>query len=256
MKKIIKELVERDGQKIVQCTISDERWYIKDVNGKNLFVPSVTWITSYYPKGIGFYKWLANTGWDESEAIKVAAGDKGSKVHAAVVDLIDGKKIRMDSQYPNSETGILEELKLEEYEAIMSFRDWFNEAEPKVIDREFVVWGNDIYAGTVDLLCEINEEIWLIDNKTSKSIWPDFELQVSAYKHALNPSYNLKQPVKLGILQLGYGLNRKGFKLTEIQDKYELFKGAYSFWKNENENVKPKIKDYPETLELTKVVKS
>src|SRR4051794_35372068 len=85
MKKIIRETDEKNG--IVQVTIADERWYIKEVEDPNtklpkfLYVPSVTWIAGHYPKGTEFYKWLANKGWDESQAIKVAAGDKGSKVH-------------------------------------------------------------------------------------------------------------------------------------------------------------------------------
>jgi hypothetical protein len=42
-------------------------------------VPSVTWISGFWPKGIGFYKWLADKGWDEAEAAKQAAGDKNEK---------------------------------------------------------------------------------------------------------------------------------------------------------------------------------
>ena len=33
-------------------------------------------IAGHYPKGIAFYKWLAEKGWDESQALKSAAGDK------------------------------------------------------------------------------------------------------------------------------------------------------------------------------------
>ena len=113
MKKIIK-IVDKE-KNIIQITVCDERWYVKDsVNPvtrlpEYKFVPSVTWIAGHYPKGIGFYKWLANTGWNESEAIKNAAGDKGSKVHSAIVDLIDGKEVKMDSQYENKTTDFFKE---------------------------------------------------------------------------------------------------------------------------------------------------
>jgi hypothetical protein len=49
------------------------------------YVPPVTWIAGHYPKRIAFYKWFAEKGWDESQALKSAAGDKGSKLHEAEV---------------------------------------------------------------------------------------------------------------------------------------------------------------------------
>jgi hypothetical protein len=61
------------------------------------YVPSVTWITGHYPKGVQFYKWLAEHGWDESQAIKQAAGDNGSKVHDAISAILRGEEVRIDS---------------------------------------------------------------------------------------------------------------------------------------------------------------
>ena len=83
-----KKIIQLDNEKKVwRITTTDERWYAIENQNKETglpefnFLPSVTWISSFYPKGIAFYKWLANKGWDESEALKIAAGDKGSKVH-------------------------------------------------------------------------------------------------------------------------------------------------------------------------------
>ena len=53
---------------------------------------------------------------------------------------------------------------------------------------------------------------------------------------------------KLAILQIGYKKNKKGYKFTEVQDKYHLFKNAYKVWKNENPNFKPKERDYPTVI--------
>jgi hypothetical protein len=82
------------------------------------FVPSVIWIAGFHPKGVQFYKWLANQGWDESQAIKQTAGDKGSKVHAAVEDLIAGNTVSMEAKYLNHSTERDEPLSLEEYETL------------------------------------------------------------------------------------------------------------------------------------------
>src|SRR5439155_20894113 len=174
--------VTKDG--IVQVTIADERWYIKDtidpVSGLPIktFVPSVTWISGHYPKSIGFYKWLAQKGWDEAEAIKIAAGDKGSKVHNAIGTLLAGEKVEISypdhkgSEYVNPTTGQLEELTLEEYDCLLAFQRWFQEVKPETIAREFVVWNEEYgYAGTIDYLCKIGGVPYLIDFKTSQDVW-------------------------------------------------------------------------------------
>ena len=239
MKKIIKEITKD----IVQITCCDERWYV--VGDK--YFPSVTWIASYYPKGVAFHKWLASKGWDEAEAIKIAAGSKGSKVHRAVEDLINGIPVKMDSCYVNPKTEKEEELSLEEYEAIMSFVEWHRKYSPLVLGTELTVLNSDYnYAGTIDLICEMDGKVWLIDYKTGQDVWPEHELQISAYKHA----YLLSKIDELGILQLGYRRNKKGYKLTEVQDKFELFLAAQKIWWNENEKVEPKKKDYPMILTL------
>lgn len=233
------EIKKTKEEGVIQITTVDERWYQKE----DEFVPSVTWIAGYYPKGIGFYKWLANKGWEEAEAIKQAAGDKGSKVHKAVEDLILGKEVKMDSVYADS-NGEESELTVEEWECVMSFVDWWKEVKPELIKAEHTVFAKK-YAGTVDLLCKIGEETWIVDFKTSSEVWPEYELQVSAYKHAI------PEAQKAGILQLNYKRNKiKKYKFTEVEDKYHLFESAYLVWENENKGVQPKQKDYPVSLSL------
>ena len=252
MQKEIRALKE-DG--IVQVTLVDERWYARPKMDATTglpatyeFVPSVTWICGFYPKGIGFYKWLASTGWDEAQAIKTAAGDRGSKVHQAVGDLLEGHDVAMDAKYLNRTTGVPEELTLEEYECLMAFRDWWTDAKPTLIAREFVLWG-DGYAGTGDLLCTIKGESWLIDLKTSQYVWPEHELQVSAYKHAV-PGLWSNLVLKLGILQVGYRANKRKWKLTEVADQYDLFLSAKAIWAKETAGAEVFQRDYPLRLSL------
>jgi len=250
MKKEIREVNKEKG--ILQCTTVGERWYIKETTNSTTgmpefeYVPSTTWICESSPRGIGFYRWLADKGWDESEAIKIAAGDKGSKVHAAIDALIAGHEVKIDSAFLNPSTDKQEELTLEEYEAVMSFSDWYKEAKPKILIHDFVVWGNG-YAGTVDMLCEVDGKVYLVDFKTSQQVFLSHELQVSAYVHAL-PDGMIKPPVGIAILQIGYRKNKKRFKFTELEDKYAQFLAAKSFWENEYKDVKPLQRDYPLSL--------
>ena len=257
MKKEIREVKDN----IVQVTIADERWYIRESTNKETglpeyqFVPSVTWICSFYPKGVRFYQWLASKGWDEAEAIKQAAGDKGSKVHQAIIDLIDGKTVKIDAKYVNPTKSAEEELTLEEYECVLSFSDWFLKTKPEVVAREVVVFNDEYgYAGTTDLLCKINGEPWLIDFKTSQQVWPEHEIQVSGYKHAIadNP--------KLAILQIGYRRNREKndgtrtmWKFTEVEDQFDLFLAARQIWAKETEGQTVFKKDYPLAISLLPV---
>jgi hypothetical protein len=276
MEKIIREV--RAG--MVQITVADERWYI-DQNGEYpVFVPSVTWQAHSYPKGIGYYKWLAEHGWDEAEAIKEAAGEKGSKVHLAIADLIAGKEVHMDAKYPNR-NGIEETLSLEEWDCILSFADfWKSNPGIKVIASEIPVFMKEhredcekkkgsptcscCYAGTIDLVCEMDGDIWVIDFKTSQYIWPEYELQLSAYKHALPPikvveehggkKIRVAKPVKkIGILNVGYKRNKNKWKFTEIEDKFDLFGAAQRIWFNEHGNERPSVRDYPEKVSLVAI---
>jgi hypothetical protein len=267
VKKLIEELDRERG--VYRVTTVDERHYARPAIDPDTglpayeFIPSVTWISGYYPKGVGFYKWLANTGWDESQALREAAADKGSKVHQACAALIDGKTLAMESEFINPSSGQAEPLAVEEWQCLMAFRDWWAAARPTTLLRDIVVWG-DGYAGTLDWVGTLPEEdgaraLWLLDFKTGASVWPEHRLQVSAYKHALlgDPPAMLTGPfipgglpfLRLGVLQLGYRQNQRGWKLTEVEDCYPLFEAARAIWAAECDGEKPTQREYP--LELT-----
>lgn len=255
MKKIIKTVDEKRG--IIQVTTADERWYFKTVPGAKdglptfKVVPSVTWIAGHYPKGIAFYKWLASKGWDEAEAIKNAAGDKGSKVHYALSAILKGEEVRIDSQFENPSTGRLEELTFEEIDCIKAFVDWRESVKPEILAFDLVVFSDKYdYAGTIDLVCKIKEDVYLIDFKTGQYLWPEQELQISAYKSALSeaPGEIKMEGMKLAFLQLGYRRNKNAYKFTECDDQFDLFLTARKIWANETKGESVKQKDYPIVL--------
>ena len=285
MKKEIRVADKKRG--IVQVTIADERWYMRQSEDKAtglpvfLAVPSVTWIAGHYPKGIGFYKWLADKGWDESQAIKQAAGDKGSKVHEAISAILGGMEVRIDSKFLNKTTGKSEELTLEEVDCIKSFIDWRTEFEKDYI-IESIAWDMVVfseihnYAGTIDYIVRLTPKEdgknplkltgptpFVVDFKTSKQVWTEYELQVSAYREGIvngeNPVYSRNENgtegkiidmsgLRTAILQVGYNLNRAGWKWNMIEDKFSVFLAAQFIWKNESSTQSPKVRDYPMVL--------
>jgi hypothetical protein len=259
MKKIIRETDEKLG--IVQVTIADERWYIKQVTDPTTklpvmqYVPSVTWIAGHYPKGIEYFKWLASKGWDESQEIMRDAGDRGSKVHAAISAILRGEEVRIDSKFINPSTEQLEELTLEECDGIKAFVDWFKANNPVSIAWDVTVFSEKHgYAGTIDYICRIGEQVYIIDFKTSQQVWPSHRLQLSAYKepiaHGEFQIEGLKEvwDIKLAVLQIGYRKNKAGYKWNEIEDQFPLFLAARQIWANETEGQAPKLREYPIVL--------
>jgi hypothetical protein len=241
--KIERKIVD-PAKGIIQITTSNERWYLKEA--ENIYIPSVTWICNVGdPKGVEFYKWLASKGWSEAESIKEVAGNKGSKVHKGVEMLLHGETIAYNSMIPNR-NGVPEETTSEEYEAILSFAGWFRTLKDfKLICTEQTLFHpKNLYAGTIDLLCEISGKKWLIDLKTSKSVYRSQRMQLSAYAEALG------EPVNIGILQLGYQKNKNRYKFTEIEKNFNLFLAAYEIWKDECGDEKPKQSEYPLSITL------
>lgn len=237
---------------LVQITTSDSRWYlIEQENKPERFMPSVTWITSTgIPKGKGYEKWLADKGIDEAEAIKIAAGDKGSKVHKAISEILLGKVVKFNDKYAGSEGNEPEELTAIEYEAIMSFANWLNKTQPEMIDIDYtLVNEQEGYAGTIDMKLKIDGEIWIVDVKTSKDVYLSHKAQVSAYM-ATDPECQ-----KIAILQVGYARNKDKYKFTEIEPCYPVFLAAKEIWAVENKNVQPQQKDFPLELKWEKVEK-
>jgi hypothetical protein len=254
MKKLIKTVDEKRG--IVQVTIANERWYIRERENPVTklpefnYVPSVTWIAGHYPKGIQFYKWLADQGWDESQAIKSAAGDKGSKVHDAISAILRGEEVRIDSKFLNRSTAQMEELTLEECDCILSFVAWRNEVKPQSLAWDVTIFSEKYgYAGTIDYICIIDGRTFIVDFKTSQQVWPEYELQVSAYKKPIEiadvEGMHDVAAINLAILQVGYRRNKAGYKWNEIDDKFPLFLAARQIWQAECDGQEPKMREYP-----------
>ncbi|MEM5853841.1 MAG: PD-(D/E)XK nuclease family protein [Candidatus Aenigmatarchaeota archaeon] len=269
MKKEIREIINQKGEKIIQITTYDERWYAKPVLDETTgmpryeFYPSVTWITSSgYPKGIGFMKWLAQQGWDEAQALGDEASARGYKIHCGAGILLSGKELSLEDKLPR-EWGDPEpeEIKPDEWEAFLSLKNWVESLENfEVVAVEYTAFNEkEKYAGTIDLICRIDGQLYLIDLKTSKEVWPEHELQLSAYANLEVDLKELKiteeewKNKKLAILQIGYNRNQKGWKLTEVQEQYDLFLAVKKIWEKEHSEDKPEQKEYPLTIKIEKL---
>lgn len=254
MKKDIRVVDKKNN--IVRITTADERWYVKDGVNKVTKLPeykfyrNATWIAGCYPKGVHFYKWLASKGWDESQVIMEDAGERGTMIHAAIEMLLKGETVNIDTKIFNTVTEKERELTVDEYAATMSFQDWFNEIKPEVLEIEQVYFNEEHnYAGTLDLICKIDEVLYIVDFKSGQNIFPNHEIQLNLYAMAYAEKH--KALPELALLRVGYQKNKRLFKFDDISNnQFKLCEASMEIWDKEYSKVEPKQRDYPMSLKL------
>jgi len=234
---------------VKQINIFDERWYeIQQKDAPPLYFPSVTTYLEAWPKGYGYELWLKNT--KDPDAIRNEAGQLGSSVHNLIQRTLLGEKIRY---LPN-------EMSVEEWERYLAWACFWKEftAKHKVtLNKNFVekvVYSEKLQcAGMLDLLCMVDGEPELLDWKTGKTVGDTAEMQVSVYAIMTGEHYPKFKPKKCIIVQINPALNKKGFRLYEIEnieENLEDFLHIQAVWRRANKNAKPKFKFYPMEVDL------
>jgi len=242
-----------------QINFLDERFYTTD---NETFFPSVTTVLNVYPKGFGFDNWLKELGHNADEVLK-RAGEQGSKVHDAIDRIIQGHKISW--VYTDEEGNSKGNYTLDEWVMILRFVEFWETYKPLVIANEFnIVSVKYRLGGTLDLVCMIKGERWLVDFKTSNGLHTTHELQMSAYAMMFNEK-NPEMPIqRVGILWLkaatkgidktGKKMQGAGWQLKEFDrhytESFTLFNHVSAIWDEENPNYKPKNMTYPDTVKL------
>ena len=248
-----------DKEKNIVCISTlDERYYGEEVRDPVTglpvitWVPSITFITNSYPKGIQYMRWLADKGYDKAEEIKTEAGDRGTIVHHAIEKLMTDGVLKMDDKIMDRE-GIAREMTPDEYYCAMTFLQWYEaNGKPKPLAIEKTVRSKQYgYAGTLDYIFDLNDKKILLDIKTSKNIYPNHKLQLSALRQACR-----EEGIEIdtiAILQVGYTLNKtQHYKFTEVEDRFDLFLSIKAVWMAEHGGDKPLQRDYPLSLSLNR----
>ncbi len=233
-----------------KITIPQEHWYESSKN-KGTWLPSVTTFLDAYPKGIAYIIWLKQVGLNASQILK-EAGEIGSNVHSAIDQFVKSGELK----YLSSDQKEL--YKWEEWELICRAMEFFSIYKPDIIAHEFSFASDELgFGGTIDMICKLNNEIWLIDYKSGNAIYDSHFLQIAAYTKAwelLNPQYPIS---KTGILHLKASTRKQvdgniqgnGWKLEQssnnINEDFEYFQYCKKLWWKANKNAKPKILEYP-----------
>lgn len=237
-----------------QITLPDTRFYQVD----DEFYPSVTSVLAYWPKNPAFYEWLKDVG-RNADTIMKEAGMKGTASHNAIEEYLKTGK----SEYKGPSHA-------RTYQDVNKFDEFWNMAKPKLLYTE-VPSRHDVYkyAGTVDLVLQVGEEVWVIDIKTSKNMHESYYGQLTAYKKAIEDDNirfkDITKVDRVGILWLNAstrGPSKKpdiyqgdGWKLIFVEEEEKYWQGflnAYFFYKLYNPEPKPKALTLPPTLTLKK----
>ena len=236
-----------------QINFLDRRVYKR---GEGVYYPSVTTILQYMHKNKFFETWMKDVG-HNADLIMRKAGKEGTQVHEAAEKLVEGEEISWMDDYGRAKYSQIV------WEMILKFADFWKTFKPELISSEQFVWSDEHkFAGTADIVCKMNGEVWLIDIKTSNSIHKSYDLQLASYAKGLEESRGVKieRTVILWLKAQSRGPSKqkkviqgKGWKLLqidEIEKNFELFKLIYKLYELENPNTEPVYNSYPTTLKL------
>ena len=137
---------------------------------------SITTVLGSEPKP-GIEQWVQRVGLEEAEKIKRKAADRGSKLHKLCEDYINNDVTSFQM------TKLMPDLK----ENFIKIRKHIDENVGKVYAQEQALYSDKLkIAGRVDLICEWNGKLSIVDFKTSTKIkqeeWiENYFLQCTAY---------------------------------------------------------------------------
>jgi hypothetical protein len=251
-KKYVKRLLDIDDAS-KRVTIMDNRYYTR--NGT--YYPSVTSILQYMPKNKFFETWLKDVG-HNSDIIMRKAADEGTQVHDAVEKYLLGEKITLIDDRGYSQYSMFV------WQMILKFHEFWSTYKPTLVESEAHLFSDKhIFAGTCDLVVEIEGVKWLLDIKTSNSLHTSHDLQLSAYAQAWNELYEEKIE-RVGIIWLksskhkadkkGEKMQGKGWEIYEptrsIEENFKLFGYIHELYKLENPDPKPTSNDFPTEIQI------
>ena len=252
LKEHSKNRLQFDG-KLKQINFLDRRVYQR---GEGVYYPSVTTILQYMPKNKFFEMWLKDVG-HNADLIMRRAGKEGTQVHEAIETLLEGEELHWMDDYGNAKYN--EKV----WEMINKFVDFWTTCKPELISTEEFVYSDEYrYAGTADLVCKLDGEVWLIDFKTSNSLHKSYDLQLASYAKALKESKGVEIE-RTGILWLKSSkrgpskqkgrIQGRGWELKmidDIEENFELFQLIRKLYNLENPDTEPIYTKYSTVLKL------
>jgi hypothetical protein len=223
-----------------QITLPDSRYYRR--NGK--YYPSITYVLSAYPKGKHFENWLKQMGTSADYIVK-QAGQEGTQVHEMIEAYLNGEELNFLNSLGNPA------YNPDVWQMFLRFVDFWETYNPKLIETEVHLFSDELkVAGTCDMVCEIDDKLWVIDFKTSNHLQTTYDLQTAIYAKCYEECYgktadhtavlwlkSSKRGPKDGFMQ------GKGWEIYEskrtMDENLDIFKTVKKLFDLENPTHKP-----------------
>ena len=151
--------------------------YFKKTSGymiDGMWYPRVTSIIQTKSKPALYYFYAKAASYKEAEEKKKKAAAEGTEVHELFEKLVVGKPVKVPPKFIGIKQAFDEFLQQYNF---FTKGDWLERRIRHPLHR---------YAGTFDMLAEINGTLSILDIKTSASVYDDYRLQTAAYVYALN----------------------------------------------------------------------
>ena len=182
-------------------------------------LPSVTTVLKLLANP-GLEAWKRTTpGWEE---ISNWAADIGTRTHKAIELELKGWHQTVEEHYV--------------FKCFDAFMQWKNQYDFELVDTEMRVVSEKGYGGTLDLICRLNGRLYIIDIKTSNQIYPDYLLQLSAYRAAyVEMTRNYLQCMSILRLDKNTGMFEfKEYGYDEYVKGRKMFMLLLEYWYLEN----------------------
>jgi genome maintenance exonuclease 1 len=237
-----------------RITLEDGRFYQRK---EGVYYPSVTTVLSYFPKDRFFETWLKEVG-TNADIIMRRAGDEGTQVHTAIESYLKGEEVTWVNQYGSTK------YSLKVWQMILKFVEFWETYKPTLVASEVHVFSDELQiAGTADLVVEMNDELWLLDIKTSNFLHESYDLQLACYAQAWNECFD-KPIQRMGIVWLkamtrgeskkADKMQGKGWEVKEPKESFEtnkqVFKHLFEIFKFKNPELKPITEILPTSVKL------
>ena len=202
MNKLLIEYITKYLRMPVKRLDVGRRWYSKG-ESKN-WKPSVTTVIGETcAKGKFFEEWLMKNGLNAMQ-LRDEAAERGTEVHEAVEKLLDKEEVTTTSEFIQK--------------SLMSFEKWYSDTQPRVEAKELFLYHKDIpWAGTPDIIAEVNGRLSIIDIKTG-DYRKSHEIQQLMYKDLWNSIFPTHRVEDI------YGLYIKGKWIKEPSYGFRKFK--------------------------------
>lgn len=178
-------------ERIKPIDTPEARWYpIQEIKRMQVvYCRGVNTILRQLAPAPALMEWIKTNGL-HADAIRDRRAGEGRQVHSAAEILHSGGMLKADNYPPHV------------WKAILSYRRWREDHEPKLIDIEKTVFSTKfLLAGTFDQLNEHEDGLRIEDIKFTKYVYDENFRQAQTYAFLAN---SMGIPVKkVGIVQVG-----------------------------------------------------